>query len=113
MKSLKQAIPTLEVAIGEEVFTIKCSFGVLARFQKATGKNPFDGDLWKTPSPIDFAALLWAGISPQKPEWTIEDVCDQLAIGQLEQVHQIAMALMSSATAPEDKNASEEKKISE
>jgi hypothetical protein len=107
MKALAQAIPTVEVAIGEETFQVKCSFGLLARFQKATGKNPFDSELWTKPSPLDFAGLLWAGIVPFKPQWTIDDVADQLSIGQLGQVHEVVLALMSSATSSVEKKIAE------
>jgi len=50
----------------------------LKLIQKETGKNPFDarewGDLMREPDGL--AILLWAGLRPESPDLTVEEVDD-------------------------------------
>lgn len=104
MENINQVIPEVEVQVGAKTYKIRCSFGLLARFQKATGLNPFDQTIWDMPSPIHFAALIWAGISPLEPKLTVEQVAEELSVSQAKQVRDILVALMSAGTASIEKN---------
>lgn len=105
MQEVRQAIPEVEIQVGDKSYKIKCSFGLLARFQKATGLNPFNAEIWSEPSPILFASLIWAGIVRQNPKMTVEDVAELLSIEQSKQVEHIIKALMSEATSEKKEDA--------
>lgn len=99
MQELKQAMPEVEVQVGERTYKIKCSFGVLARFQKITGLNPFKVEIWQDPSPVMFASLIWAAVVKENPKLTVDDVADQLTVEQAKQVEHIIRALMAEASS--------------
>lgn len=103
MEGLAQAIPELDVVIGEKTYRVRCSFGLLARFEQATKKNPLDGSVWENPSPMDLATLLWAGIVPLEPGITVDMVSENLAVSQVGQVKDLVIALMSNAAIQEKK----------
>lgn len=105
MEEVRQAIPEVEVQVGDRKYKIKCSFGLLARFQKATGLNPFDQAIWQEPSPVLFASLIWAGVVRQNPKLTLDDVAEMLSLDQARQVNYIINALMSEATSEKKEEA--------
>jgi len=105
MKEVAQAIPEVEIMIGETKHTIRCSFGLLARFQKVTGLNPFDAQVWAEPSPMTFASLIWAGLVKANPTLTVEDVADSLSIRQATQVKDILIGMMESGIAEKKEEA--------
>lgn len=105
MKDVSQAVPEVKFQIGAKEYTIRCSFGLLARFQKATGLNPFDEKVWSEPSPWTFAALIWAGIVREHPQFTIEMVADELSIHQATQVKDILIGMMESGVAAKKEEA--------
>ena len=105
MKDVSQAVPEVNFQIGSKEYKIRCSFGLLARFQKATGLNPFDEKVWAEPAPWTFAALIWAGIVRENPHLTIEMVADELSIHQATQVKDILIGMMESGVATKKEEA--------
>jgi hypothetical protein len=48
-------------------------FNALAAFQKQTGINPLEGNVWERPSPVVLRALFWAALLAEQPEYDSDD----------------------------------------
>lgn len=108
MEGVNQAIPEVDITLAGKVFKIKCSFGLLMRFQKETGLNPFDSEIWNNPSPMHYIALIWAGIVREHPQYTMEQVAEEISLGHAQSVRDIIAGLMNAGTR---QPSEEEKKV--
>lgn len=110
MKDISRAIPEIDIVLDQKTYKVRCSFGLLARFEKATGLNPFDAAIWESPSPTTLATIIWAGVVREDPLLTIEDVCENLSIVQARQARDIVAAMMTSGTDEASGEVVDEKK---
>jgi hypothetical protein len=94
MSDTQSAIPEVEITIGGRKFLIRCSFGLLIRFEKATGLNPFDFTIWEKPTPWLLAAVLWAGCVKEDSTLTIESIAENMRVSEARQAHEIIRAMV-------------------
>lgn len=77
MENLEQAIPEVDLEIEGKTHKIKCSFGVLARYEKLTGRDAYDdftSGKFKARAYIELIACALY----KDPEAHIEELGEQL-----------------------------------
>jgi len=84
MKNPEVAHPGIDLAYKDKIYQVKCTFGTLVRFQKETGRNPFDGSVWAKVGPLELATLAWAALNI--PGTTVEEVADGLTMKDFEKL---------------------------
>lgn len=102
MKNPELAYPETELAYKGKTYTIKCTFGTLVRFQKETGRNPFDGSVWAKVGPLELATLAWAALNI--PGTTVEEVADGMNMKDFEKLGNLLGSLFQQGNeeAPEE-----------
>ena len=115
MKNQNKALPEVEVELGGETFLVTCSFEVLLRFQRQTGKNPFESDFLQKQSPEDMVTMIWAAIQGAVPQesrarYTPEWVASKMGGKHMRVIGEIVNKLFQDALPEksEDAEAQEE-----
>lgn len=109
--TLDKASPDVVITLNGTNYKGRCSFATLWAFEKATGRNPLDGKLWLNPSPLDMIALVWAAVSKENPELTMDRIAEMMSFSELSEVTKIINALFNKGM-PDEAEDSEGKKNS-
>ncbi len=107
---MNKALPIVEITLDRER-TFKLDFRALMAFEKLSGKNVLESNVWQQMTASDMVTLLWAGLLHEDPQLTLDQVAGlihpgniQLVVNALQQGFQIAM--------PENEEPSEGEKQS-
>lgn len=100
MENANKVIPEVEVELGGKKFTIRCSFAVLLKLQKTTGKNVFKNTYLQELSPEDMVSLIWCGISAQDPTATPEWVAENMSGQHLTTIGELIKGIFENAMPP-------------
>ncbi len=106
MENVNQAIPEVTIKLGDVEHKIKCSFGVLARYQKLTGRNPYEDFTSGEFSPSAYIELISSAIY-KDPENHLEEIGDALGIVHASQISKLIKNLFTASfpTAEEGKES--------
>ena len=99
-----KAIPVLEINIGDRDRRLACSMFVLWKFQKVTGRNPFEINSNEL-TPNELVLLLWCAMVQDEPTLTEEDVAKMMCARHLRDVGTLVMKLFALASPSADPEA--------
>jgi hypothetical protein len=72
--STPKVIEPIPIVLGGRERTLRMDFKAMKRFHNATGLSPWAREVWDDPSPEMLVALLWAALTHEDPDLTLEDV---------------------------------------
>jgi|GEM_PF-899677 hypothetical protein len=100
---MNKVVPVVEITL-DKARAFKLDFKALMAFEKLSGKNVLESNVWQHMTASDMVMLLWAGLVHEDPQLTLDMVAGfihpgniQLVVNALQQGFQIAM--------PENKEA--------
>lgn len=100
---VEKAVPTVEVILGGKKRVLVCSMWVLWKFQKETGRNPFDLKI-KELTPDDMLQILTFAIQQDEPETTLEQVGKMFSTVHFPELANLFNKLFNVAKPNDDKD---------
>lgn len=107
-----RAIPEIDIEIDGETHKVKCSFGVLVRYQLLTGKNLMKESDRTDLSPLEYVQFLACAIYTEEPVSKVVELQNKISGYHLKQVAEIISAIFATGTS-EEVESDEKKQIAE
>jgi hypothetical protein len=110
MKEADKLIPTVKIQLGDgKEVDIRCNYGLMLRFQKATGKDPFDLDAMKKMSLEDQCIFIACGVYPtEDPKDKVVEIAENMSFANFEDIWAIIGAFYKTSEAVQKKIKEEE-----
>lgn len=106
----KDLLPEIEIVIDGAKHAVKCTLGVLARYQLATGKDLLnDRDAQKF-SPLDAIRFILCAIKKDVNPDTIAEYADKLDGSHLQEIGSILTAIFTAGASAVGKSEGESEK---
>jgi hypothetical protein len=106
MENPEEAKPDVEFTLGDKTYSLRATFEVLNKFERATGKDAFTRDIWS--SSIVISTFIWAAISVQDSKVTLQDIERKLDWSDFKRLNDAIIQMISGASAKGDPDEKKE-----
>ena len=107
-KNAKNAMPEVEVKLGDKLRKLCFDFNAICRLEEKSGKNALSSETWNNLSALDVRALLWAACLKDDPELTIESVGEFITFKNLPEITAAIEKAFAGAAVPEGADSGNE-----